>query len=180
MDPHFVDKFLASIYVGNLVTGSSNGETMYELYKKSSQQSAVARFHLREFNTNSDEHCHHTQMNESHLEEGGTLPRSSDSEVAAREGGEGLTHVQEDYSYVKTSLGVEVDKVQGVDKILGIECIVNCDSFQFNMREVDTIMEDSKPTKRSVVSTTAKFFDPFGIISLVTILFKVQYRSDAT
>ena len=34
-------------------------------------------------------------------------------------------------------------------------------------------MENLEPTKRSVVSVTAKFFDPFGIVSPVTVLFKI-------
>ena len=34
-------------------------------------------------------------------------------------------------------------------------------------------MEGSEPTKRSVVSATAKFFDPLGVVSPVTVLFKM-------
>ena len=33
--------------------------------------------------------------------------------------------------------------------------------------------EDCEPTKRSVVSISAKFFDPLGVVSPVTILFKM-------
>lgn len=35
------------------------------------------------------------------------------------------------------------------------------------------MMEDSEPTKQSVVSITAKFFEPLGVVSPVTILFKI-------
>ena len=34
-------------------------------------------------------------------------------------------------------------------------------------------MKNLEPTKRSVVSVTAKFFDPLGIVSPVTVLFKM-------
>ncbi len=50
---------------------------------------------------------------------------------------------------------------------------VASEDLQFDIGEVVTAMENSEPTKRSVVSATAKFFDPLGIVSPVTILFKM-------
>ena len=59
-----MDKFLSSIYVDDLVTGSSDVESTYEFYKKSSQRLAAARFRLRKFVTNSEELCHRIQLDE--------------------------------------------------------------------------------------------------------------------
>ena len=42
VDPHFVDKFLASISVDDLVTGSTDVNSAFEFYKKSRQRLAVA------------------------------------------------------------------------------------------------------------------------------------------
>ena len=39
--------------------------------------------------------------------------------------------------------------------------------------EVADAMENSEPTRRSIVGITAKFFDPLGIVSPVTVLFKM-------
>lgn len=44
------------------------------------------------------------------------------------------------------------------------------DKLQFDIGDVAKTME---PTKRNLVSITAKFFDPLGIVSPVTILFKI-------
>ena len=54
-DPAFVDKFLSSIYVDDLVSGSSDLESAYELYVKSKLRLATAGFRLRKFVTNSEE-----------------------------------------------------------------------------------------------------------------------------
>ena len=50
------------------------------------------------------------------------------------------------------------------------------DTFTFNIGDVSHYMEDSEPTKRNVVSMTAQFFDPLGVVSPVTILFKMFFQ----
>ena len=65
------------------------------------------------------------------------------------------------------------DERQGVHKILGIQWDTTHDDFHFDIGEVDSAMENSEPTKRSVVSATAKFFDALGIVSPVIVLFKM-------
>ena len=75
-------------------------------------------------------------------------------------------------SYTKSSFGVGNARQQGVHKVLGIEWDVTSDDFQCDMREAAVVMQGSNPTKRSVVRATAKFFDPLGVVSHVTILFK--------
>jgi len=88
-------------------------------------------------------------------------------------GAEDVARVEEDLSYAKSTLGVEDGQQQGVHKILGIQWNVVNDDFQFDIGEVTAAMEGSDPTKRSVVRAMAKFFDPLGIVSPVTVLFKM-------
>lgn len=47
------------------------------------------------------------------------------------------------------------------------------DRFCFGIGEVACTTENLEPTKRNAVSVTAKFFDPLGVVSPVTILFKI-------
>ena len=79
----------------------------------------------------------------------------------------------EDQLYAKSSLGVKTEEGRGVHKVLGVQCNVTQDEFQFDIGDVAHTIEDYEPTKRSVVSVTAKFFDPLGVVSPVTILFKM-------
>ena len=64
----------------------------------------------------------------------------------------------------------------GGQKILGVQWDFVHDCFMLNIGDVLHFMEDSEPTKRNVVSMAARFFDPLGIVSPVTILFKIFFQ----
>ena len=132
---------------------------------------ATAGFRLRKFLTNSEELRHRIEHDERRREDGGAEQLAS--QLAPGIGATDATHVEEDQSYAKSSLGVAENERQGVHKILGIQWDTARDDFHFDIKEVASAMESSEPTKRSVVSATAKFFDPLGIVSPVTILFKM-------
>ena len=174
-DPQFVDQFLSSIYVDDLVAGSSDVESTYHFYVKSRERLSAAGFNLRKFVTNSEKLRKLIQSKEHQLESknkeppAGTAPKPTQS----LERPETLTHAEEDQSYAKTTLGVKTEQEDGVHKILGVEWDVGCDNLQFSLAGVAIALEDADPTKRSVVSATARFFDPFGVVSPVTILFKM-------
>ena len=85
----------------------------------------------------------------------------------------GASHIEEDQSYAKASLGVNVDDGPGVTKVLGVQWNVSLDELQFDIGDVKQTMEGLEPTKRNLVSITAKFFDPLGVVSPVTVLFKI-------
>ena len=104
-DPQFVDKFLSSIYVDDLISGSSDIGSTYDFYKKARHRLVVAGLWLRKFITNSDELHRLIQLNEGHLKNGGTLLHSTSTGTTAEDGGaETITHTEEDQSYAKASL----------------------------------------------------------------------------
>ena len=45
------------------------------------------------------------------------------------------------------------------------------------MGEVSNHLKDSQPTKRHVMGITAKFFDPLGVVSPVTVMFKMFFQT---
>ena len=130
----------------------------------------MAGLRLRRFITNSEELQCLIQQNESQSENGGAI--QPQSETASRDD-EVVTYGEEDISYAKSSFGVENDEQLGLHKILGIQWNITRDEFQFDVRGVAVVMEGSEPTKRSVVGATVKFFDPLGVVSPVTVLFKM-------
>ena len=170
-DPEFVDKFLSSIYVDDLVSGAGSDESAYEFYSKSKLRLAEAGFKLRKFATNSNRLrmlvCENELMSDD-LRAG----EGSRDDVGGVQG-PSETHEEEDQSYAKTSLGSTEDEKPGIHMVLGVEWNIGEDSFLLDIGGVAHAMEDMEPTKRSVVSITAKFFDPFGVLSPVTILFKM-------
>ena len=58
-------------------------------------------------------------------------------------------------------------------KVLGIQWNVCLDQLEFDMGEVARAMEELEPSKRNLVSIAARFFDPLGVVSPVSVLFKI-------
>ena len=170
LDPTFVDKFLSSIYVDDVVAGAGDVESTLEFYKKARHRLAAAGFRLRKFLTNSDEFSELIQQCEYQVE----VKQPTESTVGDGGGRKAAqsSSPEDDQSYAKISLGVKTFEERGVHKVLGIQWNVIRDEFQFDMREVAAVMENSEPTKRNVVSAAAKYFDPLGVVSPVTISFK--------
>ena len=152
-DPAFVEKFLSSIYVDDLVTGSYDIQSTHDFYLKARLRLAAAGFKLRKFVTNSKKLYDLI---------------AEDEKPPAEE-----LHTEEDQTYAKASLGVTAVEGPGITKVLGVQWNVPSDELQFDIGEVSQTMKDLEPTKRNLVSITAKFFDPLGVMSPVTILFKM-------
>ena len=132
------------------MSGCNDAQSTYEFYLKSRVRLASAGFKLRKFVTNSEElRCRI-------LEDEVPVEKQTDSE--------------EDQSYAKTSLGVKVSNDPGSTKVLGVLWDVLQDELLFDIGEVAEAMEPLEPTKRNLVSITAKFFDPLGSVSCHSII----------
>ena len=159
-DPEFTRKFLSSVYVDDVSLGSWSEESMYELYLKSKTRLAEAGFNLRKFVSNSDHLRERIHQNE----------HSSNSTTTQNPR-------EEDMSYAKSSLNTPV---MGDDpethRILGVQWNYLRDEFVFDISEVHRRMVSMEPTKRNVVGMSARFFDPLGIMSPITVMFKVFFQ----
>ena len=58
-------------------------------------------------------------------------------------------------------------------KVLGVQWNFVSDQFVFDLREIATLARNIEPTKRNVVSVTAKFYDPMGFLSPIITEFKI-------
>ena len=45
-----------------------------------------------------------------------------------------------------------------------------------DLRETASLARRVEPTKRNVISTASKFYDPLGVISPITIQFKMPFQ----
>ena len=82
----------------------------------------------------------------------------------------------DDQSHTKISLGSKQGSSPGYHKILGVQWDFTNDEFVFDISDVACYITDSEPTKRTVVIMVAQFFDPLGIVTSVTILFKMLFQ----
>ena len=155
VDPSFVDKFLSSVYVDDVSVGVSSFETVYELYSKSKLRLAEVGFRLRKFVTNSDELRDEITPNEKITDEQKEEKINSFKE--------------EDQSYATCSLGQKPSELTDRHKILGVELV-------FDVGNVSRVMGNLEPTKRNVVGSATRFYDPLGIVSPVTVSFKVFFQ----
>ena len=151
VDQPFVEKFRRSMYVDDLTSGSFDVVSAYEFYIKSKSRLAEAGFNLRKFSTNSEELRQRIHDNEQRLHQGGT-GKSSDSSLCCPQ-----------------AKPVEC-------MVLGVKWDVNGDQLIFDVSDVGRAMNETTPTKRNVVSLATRFFDPLGVMSPITVRFKLLFQ----
>ena len=68
---------------------------------------------------------------------------------------------------------MQTSYVQGQQKVLGINWNLVKDQLSSDVTFVIRLMHELEPTKRSIVSLATQIYDPFGIISPVTLQLKI-------
>ena len=109
-DPALLDKFCSSIYV---VLESTNVESIYQLYLKSTLQLAEAGFKLRKIITKF--RWTSTSYSEESVDGGAGENSISVDDVGTKE----PFHIKEDQSYSKSSLATKEEKKPETHKVLG-------------------------------------------------------------
>ena len=84
-----------------------------------------------------------------------------------------LTAVPPDYREPKLSLSIDADaKEESPIKTLGVQWSASTDIFRFSVK----LKEWSTTTRRTVLSDTARLFDPLGWLAPVTVLAKMTFQ----
>ena len=60
--------------------------------------------------------------------------------------------------------------------VLGVWWDVDGDKLVFNINDICHLMMESQPTKRAAVSLATRFFDPLGVMSPITVWFKLSFQ----
>ena len=161
-DPSFVARFLNSIYVDDLTFGADSIDEAFELYTKSKARLAEAGFNLRKFCSNSMDLLERISQKEQYQ-----------SAVSLKS--ERNTLQEEDQSYARHTVGANQSQPQDGQRVLGLLWDSGSDQFIFDISQVG-IDANLEPKKRDVVSLASRIFDPMGILSPVTIQFKVLFQ----
>ena len=160
VDQQFVDKFERSIYVDDLTFSAKDEEDMFQLYKKAKDWLAEGAFNLRKFHTNSPK----LQQWIDTEEVKSTVPVSGK-----------LNTTVEDLSYVKSMFGgCQIDS-SGV-KVLGVQWDSVLDQLSFDIHHIGNAADKVQPTKCNIVGIVSRIYDPLGVLTPFTILFKILFR----
>ena len=150
-DPEVCNKLLHSLYCDDVNTGTYDAKEAIELYEKSREIMKAGGFNLRKFNSNSEEVMTRVRKDESVV--------GSQNKATS----EGTSH--------ENQVCNEIKNVES--KVLGLKWDTISDTFKFNMSEIAKEAKDLKSTKRNVLRTIAKIFDPLGVITPITTQLKV-------
>ncbi|KAK6181726.1 hypothetical protein SNE40_009523 [Patella caerulea] len=159
-NPEFVKTFLRSIYVDDFTSGAQSEDEAFELYKSAKSKLLDGGFNLRKFKTNSS-----------------TLQTKIDECESNRNNSEQVDKsIQEDdESYAKLMVGSQSESSENL-KILGVEWNPSTDEFVYNLEGISQLANSVLPTKRNVVSISAKFCDPLGFLQPLIVMFKILFR----
>ena len=152
-----VENLLRSTYVDDIVTGADSEEQAFELYTDAKGILQHGGFNLRKFITNSS-----------------TLQHQVGHEDEAKKPSDGLTgskHLEQ--TYAESTLGNVQSTKPGEHKILGVRWDPDTDQLIFDFDNVTQIASTIEPTKRNIVSTVGKLYDPLGFIAPITIRLKI-------
>ena len=80
--------------------------------------------------------------------------------------------VNEDESYSKITLGTEPTISESEQRVLGVNWNFVEDQLVFDLSGVAELAKNCEPNKRNIVRLSAKFYDPLGYMSPITVQFK--------
>ncbi|KAK3732474.1 hypothetical protein QZH41_003783 [Actinostola sp. cb2023] len=160
-DPQFVKELLRSLYVDDYASGSNTSTSAFNLARKIKSTLTQGGFNMRKWMSNSKELM---EM----LEESEEFP-----EVTPTSDHQNLV-VEEDQGYIQYQL----PKVSATTpRVLGQIWEQDKDEFKYDLtKPLLNYDENMTPTKRTVLSITAKFYDPLGLIAPIILLFKLMFQ----
>ena len=155
-DPEFATRLSQNFFVDDLCTGAKDLDAAKELFEKSRERMLQAGFKLRKWKSNDAELRYYMEGTSRNQEGNGTDAKS-------------------EVSYAKETLNAGQQPEKGKTKVLGLIWDVNTDELEIDLTKMSN--EDSgKVTKRSLLSSLAKVFDPLGLVSPVTLMGKILFQ----
>ena len=145
-EPAVVQNVLPNMYCDDLVSGAANSTQAIELKDKITEIMQEGGFQLHKWKTNNLEVREHI------------MEQSDQKDSTAM-------------TYAKESLGTKDSQ----SKVLGLKWDPEEDILGINMEAVSDV-KTHKVTKREVLSTLSKVYDPLGIVGPVTVIAKLIFQ----
>ena len=125
-------------------------EAAYEFYLKARLHLTRASFNLMNFESNSPTLHHEIKENEQGYQGDGVRILSNSLE--------------------------DLDQGPVVQQVLGVNWDVKEDQLVFDVSKIAQLMKDTCPMKRNAIGLATRLCDPLGVISPITIRFKLVFQ----
>ena len=158
VDPDFVNEVMRSLYVDDFASGSRDVKSALQLSTKVKNRLADGGFNMRKWTSNSQELMAELQKN-------ATFSKSEQS-------------INTDKSTATTLKVTNGDQPipESNPRVLGQIWNTSTDQLKIDLTKILTGVNHSNVTKRIILSTTAKFYDPLGLISPIVLMFKLLFQ----
>ena len=161
-ESEFVENVQKSLYCDDYVsTFDSESEAMaMAYYEKLKQCFMDAGFNLRKWKTNSKDLQEEIQKQETFLNFADSKPENLQHESEAK------SVPDPDSSFPKSKN----------EKVLGLLWDKDTDELKFEFDKIFKEVKDKPVTKRSILSATAKLFDPLGVLCPIIVPLKILFQ----
>ena len=146
--PDLIHSLLHSTYVDDIITGASSEDEAFDLYTQSKEILHCGGFNLRKFLTNSRQ----LQLRIDQAEKSHT-PTKEDVEEA------GPHYLDE--TYAEATLGSTQGPGFREHKMLRVRWEPDGNQLVFDVANVAQLASTLEPTKRNIVSTIGRFYNPY-------------------
>ena len=162
-DLEFVEEVVRSLYVDDLASSKPDGNSAYEFYCKLKTRFKEAGFNMRKWMTNDPELSEKISSEE---DQGVNQPQP-------------LSKFQlEDQTFSKSQFQNQ-DNTEDFPKVLGTSWNHADDKLVFTFKNLTSYLAEEIITKRIILSSIAKIFDPLGLLSPVFVAFKSCFKRSA-
>ncbi len=141
----------------------SSEEEAFEIYQKLKQRFSQGGFNMRKWGTNSKSLSERIKNSS----ENATSPKRNENE-------ENFEISEDDESFAKHASNIVCNEDEA--KVLGISWNKTTDKFDFDLSSFVEAAKQEPPTKRTELSTTARFYDPIGLLSPVIVPLKEIFQ----
>ena len=168
IDPEFVHNVIRSLYVDDFASGKSSVKDCFELYRKLKTRFQEGGFNMRKWASNDQELNQLIEKEEamqlSRLEQFSEITSASTS----------FDKIEDHDCSKVTSKNATCEET--IIKVMGVPWDRIEDSLKYDLNNFAKQTPDDTLTKRKLLSTTARFYDPLGLLSPVVLPFKCMFQ----